>query len=135
MNVPRPSGTCAMPRRTMVSVATPSMRAPANCSEPSVRIMPQMARNVVVLPAPLAPSSAVTPPSSTTKSRPCKTLVSPYHACRPDASSSAGIVGLAQVSTDDFRFVAHRVGGAVGDLHAEFQRHHLVGHIHHQAHV
>src|SRR5277367_3921851 len=127
MNVPRPSGTCAMPRRTMVSVASPSMRAPANWMEPSVRIMPQMARRVVVLPAPLAPSSAVTPPSSTTKSRPCKTLVSPYQACRATASSSAGIVGVTEVGADDFRLIADRVGRAVGDLHAEFQRHHLVG--------
>src|ERR1700722_17931720 len=139
MNVPRPSGTCATPRRTMSSVDMPSIASPPRIRSPWVRTMPQIARNVVVLPAPLAPSSAVTPPSSTAKSMPCRTFVSPYAACRPLASSSAGmsvfLLGVAEIGADYFRLGPHLIRGAIGDLDAEFQGHDLVGHAHHQVHV
>src|SRR2546427_2232534 len=82
MNVPRPSGTCAIPRRTMSSVARPAMRAPSKRISPAVRTMPHTARNVVVLPAPLAPRIVVIPPSSTANRIPCSTLVQPYRASR-----------------------------------------------------
>src|ERR1700722_8630568 len=139
MNVPRPSGTCATPRRTTSSVAMPLIASPPRMISPCVRTMPQIARRVVVLPAPLAPRSAVTPPSSTTKSMPCRTFVSPYAACRPLASSNAGMMVLllrvAEVGADHLRFGAHLIGRAVGDLNAEFQRHDFVGYAHHQVHV
>ena len=77
VKVPRPSGTWATPRRTMSSVARPEMRSPAKNTSPLVRTMPQRARKVVVLPAPLAPSSAVMVPSAMVKSRPCSTSVGP----------------------------------------------------------
>ena len=75
--VPRPSGTCATPMRTMSSVARPSMRSPAKRTSPSVRTIAQSARRVVVLPAPLAPSSAVIELSCNAKSMPCSTRVWP----------------------------------------------------------
>ena len=61
----------------MRSVATPSMRAPANTIRPCVATMPQIARMVVVLPAPLAPSNDTTPHPGTLKSMPCSTRVPP----------------------------------------------------------
>ena len=139
MNVPRPSGTwadaCAArcPRS-----ACPSMRSPPQRISPLVRTMPQIARRVVVLPAPLAPSSAVTPPSSTTKSMPCSTASAPYAACsdrRPQAAPACCTPRLAEIGADHLRLVAHLLGRAVGDLQAELQRHHLVGDAHHQVHV
>ncbi len=46
-------------------------------SSPVVRTMPQTERSVVVLPAPLAPSSVVMPPSAIDRSSPCSTCVAP----------------------------------------------------------
>ena len=66
-----------MPRRTMSSIARPAMRSPAKRMSPVVRSMPDTARSVVVLPAPLAPSSVVTPPSATSRSSPNSTWVRP----------------------------------------------------------
>ena len=54
-NVPRPSGTWAMPSRAMSSLARPSIRWPSNRTVPTGGTMPDTARSVVVFPAPLAP--------------------------------------------------------------------------------
>ena len=59
VKVPRPCGTCAMPRRTTFSVDLPESDLPSNSIAPVERTMLQIARSVVVLPAPLAPSSVV----------------------------------------------------------------------------
>ena len=45
----------------------PTMSLPSKRIVPSVRTMLQIARSVVVLPAPLAPSSVVMPPSGMSK--------------------------------------------------------------------
>src|SRR5277367_3959532 len=122
----------------MSSVALPSMRSSPSRISPVVRTIPQIARSVVVLPAPLAPSSAVTPPASTAKSMPCSTRVSPYPAWSPRASSNADmllLVRLTKIRPDHFGFVTHLIRCPIGDLQAELQRHHLVGHTHHQVHV
>ena len=65
MKVPRPSGTWATPRRTMSSVAGRRCAGRRSGSRPAVCTMPQTARRVVVLPAPLAPRMVVMPPCST----------------------------------------------------------------------
>ena len=67
VKVPRPSGTWAMRSRTISSVGMPLMSLPSKRTRPSVRTMLQIARSVVVLPAPLAPSSVVMPPVSISK--------------------------------------------------------------------
>src|SRR6266850_2212891 len=90
MNVPRPSGVWAIPSLTISSVGLPSIRCPSKSTLPLVLTMPQTARSVVVLPAPLAPRIAVMPPASTAKPRPWRTLVAPYCASRFSASSSVG---------------------------------------------
>jgi len=51
----------------------PIRPAPAAAEPLPRRTMPQIARSAVVLPAPLAPSSTVMPPSATAMSIPCKT--------------------------------------------------------------
>ena len=48
----------------MSSVIQPRIGRPSKRISPCVGIMPQSARSVVVLPAPFAPRSVVTPPSS-----------------------------------------------------------------------
>ena len=55
----------------MFSVERLESDAPSNSIAPEVRTMLQIARKVVVLPAPLAPSSVVTLPSFRQNSRPC----------------------------------------------------------------
>ena len=54
----------------MSSVRLPVIGSPAKRIAPSVRTMPQIARKVVVFPAPFAPRSAVIDFSSMAKSMP-----------------------------------------------------------------
>src|SRR5690349_12139275 len=51
--------------------------------------MPMIDLSVVVLPAPLRPSSVTTSPARTSKVAPCSTCDSPYQACRSSTASSA----------------------------------------------
>jgi len=75
----RPSITWITPRSTMSEVLSRSMRSPRSAIEPFVtsprcpssRLL--TARNVVVLPAPLAPSRATTAPSRTCSETPFST--------------------------------------------------------------
>ena len=75
--VPRPCGTWAMPRRTICSTGRPAIDRPSKRMSPVARTMPESARNVVVLPAPFAPSSVVMPPASTARSMPNSAWVAP----------------------------------------------------------
>ena len=77
VKVPRPCGTWAMPSRTMFSVERSVSGVPSNSIEPVERTMLQIARSVVVLPAPLAPSSVVRLPSLSAKLRPCSACTWP----------------------------------------------------------
>ena len=63
--------------RTMSSVALREMSCPASTQIPVRRIMLHSARKVVVLPAPLAPSNAVTPPVAMLKSTSNKARIGP----------------------------------------------------------
>ena len=56
----------------MFSVERPESGLPSNSIAPVERTMLQIARSVVVLPAPLAPSSVVSEPSLSEKERPCR---------------------------------------------------------------
>jgi hypothetical protein len=53
------------------------MDVPANAIRPLRRTVPDTARNVVVFPAPFAPSTATTSPSSTASVTPCSALTGP----------------------------------------------------------
>jgi hypothetical protein len=61
-----------MPSRTTLSVERLESGLPSNSMAPVERTMLQIARKVVVLPAPLAPSSVVSEPSLSEKERPCR---------------------------------------------------------------
>ena len=64
--MPRPSGTCETPRRTISSAARLPIGSPRKAIVPdAARAMPLMARSSVDLPAPLAPRMATKPPAST----------------------------------------------------------------------
>src|SRR5713101_7680347 len=75
-----------MPRRTMRSVARPSMRCPSKVICPARGTSsPMIVRSVVVLPAPLLPVSVTTSPRSTVKEMPRKARMLPqalWTVCR-----------------------------------------------------
>ena len=75
--MPRPSGACAMPSCTTSSVALRSSASPSKRIVPAVRTIREIARNVVVLPAPFAPRIVVIPPFTMPKLTPCKAFVRP----------------------------------------------------------
>src|SRR5882762_7908564 len=110
-----------MPSRAMRFEGRPISSPPRKRIEPRrwPRI-PMIARRVVVLPAPLRPSRVTTSPSSTVKSMPCRTCDSPYQACNPATSSSAGAAsgsGMAgpHIGFDDLRIVRDRGVVALGE--------------------
>ena len=67
----RPSGTCEIPRRAIVSHASPSIRCPRKLTVPlGGETSPEMHLSVVDFPAPLAPSSVTIEPSGTLNDTP-----------------------------------------------------------------
>ena len=105
-------------------------------SRPASRIMPQSARSVVVLPAPFAPSSVVTPPSSIAKSRPCS--AARRRRRRAESAHLERARSLRRLRDRPRSPPARRCTSArraLGDLAAEIQRHDLVGDRHDEAHV
>src|SRR3712207_3653342 len=62
---------------------------PSKVTEPRrLPMMPMIDFSVVVLPAPLRPSSVTTSPGATSKVMPCSTWDSPYQASRPRTERS-----------------------------------------------
>src|SRR5262252_2487975 len=55
---------------------------------------------VVVLPAPLRPSSVTTSPGSTSNVAPCSTWDSPYQACSPSTASSGAALGSSMAGSE-----------------------------------
>src|SRR3954454_8159076 len=81
-----------------------------------LRRMPMTARRVVVLPAPLRPSSATVSPSRMSRSTPCSTWLSPYQACRPRTSRKGTSLMLAShVGLAHLRVLADLVVTALGE--------------------
>ena len=76
VNVPRPSGTWAMPAFATAS-GPPRSGFPAKTISPLRRTVPETARSVVVLPAPFAPSTATTAPSGTSRETPLSACTGP----------------------------------------------------------
>ena len=76
-NVPRPSGTCAIPIRTIASGERRASDLPAKRISPLERTVWEIARSVVVLPAPFAPSTATICCSPTSSETPCSALIGP----------------------------------------------------------
>jgi hypothetical protein len=75
------SGTSAMPSRATRCGGQFSMRSPWNWTTPSLTRAssrprkPEIARSVVVLPAPLLPMSATMPPAGTRNETPCTAVL------------------------------------------------------------
>src|SRR6266404_2226571 len=118
-NSRRPSGTNAMPRSTISSVARPirSWRSPSisAVTVPALgRTMPMMLFMSVLLPLPLVPSS---------------TTVSPLPAWTP-----AMVRLLTKIRPLDFAVADHVVGAAVGDFLAGDQHDETLGEAHHGTH-
>jgi hypothetical protein len=87
---PCPSGTWAMPARTICSGLWPATLWSASRTRPRRGlIMPLTARSSVVLPAPFAPSTAVMPAASAVTVTPSSTVTPPYPATSPSTSSEA----------------------------------------------
>ena len=62
----RPSATCSTPAATMRSGRAPPMSRPSSTILPAAgRSKPEIARSVVLLPAPLLPTSATIDPRAT----------------------------------------------------------------------
>src|SRR5438067_2974106 len=119
--MPRSSGQMAMPRR---AIAFEGNRMSSLCSylmDPSRRpTMPMIDFSVVVLPAPLRPSSVTTSPSATSNSMPCRMCDSPYQALSPFTSNSLGMAG-PEIGLDHARVLGHGVIVALGEDLAPLQ--------------
>src|ERR1700738_2874948 len=86
--------------------------------------MPMIDLSVVVLPAPLRPSSVTTSPGSTWNVTPCRMWDSPYHACRPSTARSAPASLMAGPHVGFAHLRVGRHGGivALGE-HAPARKH------------
>src|ERR1700751_6010484 len=99
--------------------------APSKRTEP-VRwpTMPMIDLSVVVLPAPLRPSSVTTSPGCTWKVTPCRMWDSPYHACSPSTvrRGAASFMAGPHVGFAHLRVGRHRGVVALGE-HAPAREH------------
>src|SRR5262245_41024526 len=111
-----------MPALAMRSGLRAISSRPSKTMEPlRWAIRPMMARIVLVLPAPLRPSSVTTSPAGTSKLMPCRMWLSPYQPCTSrTASCDSGMVLLlghalagAHVGLDHLRVLRHLGIGAL----------------------
>src|SRR5262249_8708195 len=72
--------------------------------------MPMTDFSVVVLPAPLRPSSVTTSPANTSNVAPWSTCDSPYQACSPSTASKGAPFGLSMTNSE-ICLAYERVGG------------------------
>src|SRR5215213_6299427 len=72
--------------------------------------MPMIALSVVVLPAPLRPSSVTTSPARTSKLTPCRTWDSPYQASSPstDSSGAGSAMACSKIGLAHQRIIGNR---------------------------
>src|SRR3954451_23675044 len=91
-----------MPSRAMAREGIRIVSTPSKTIEP-LRLpkMPMMDFSVVVLPAPLRPSSVTTSPGATSKLMPCRTCDSPYQVSSPLTASigAAAPAGAGRVAS------------------------------------
>src|ERR1700677_3227433 len=115
--MPRSSGQIATPKRAMRSEARPTVSLPSNFADPlRLPTMPMIDLSVVVLPAPLRPSSVTTSPRRTSKSTPCRMCDSPYQACSPETTICIGVDTASSMSDPEvggFHVRVLRDGGVI----------------------
>src|SRR5437660_5945137 len=101
--------------------------------------MPMIDFSVVVLPAPLRPSSVTTSPARTSKVAPCSTWDSPYQACSP-STASRGAAPTSGMAGSKIGFAHLRMGGdrlvvAFGQYPAAGQHGDAIGQVRHDAEI
>src|SRR5437868_12016784 len=101
--------------RTMASESAPWIGWPRKVMLPALGTSrPETMRSTVVLPAPLAPISATSSPSRTSRETASRTRVLPR--CRVTLLSESIGRLHAEVGLDDARVGTHVRGAALGDL-------------------
>src|SRR5215472_11909382 len=99
--MPRSSGQNASPSLAMRFEESEIVSVPSKRTEPSRRAtIPITDFSVVVLPAPLRPSSVTTSPTRTSKLTPCSTCDSPYQACSCSTASKGAATGLSMADSE-----------------------------------
>src|ERR1700761_5062848 len=98
-----------MPSRAMTFEGRPTVSLPPKVTEP-VRLptIPMIDFKVVVLPAPLRPSSVTSSPRPISKLTPCRTCDSPHQAGRLSTLSSASGMSRPDIGFDDQRILLPR---------------------------
>src|SRR5215470_20404238 len=130
----RPSGHWAIPRARTACAGRPSRRSPRKSMRPAVgRSSPEIARTVVLLPAPLAPKRQTSSPWSTRSETPWSTSTAPY-ATRTSSSVSKDLV-RPEVGPDHLGVPLDRAGRALGDRAAIVEHDDAVAEPHDQVHV
>src|SRR6185312_984982 len=129
----RPSGTSAKPRAALSWVVSRVTSSPSKVTRPRHGvIVPAMARNIVVLPAPLAPTMAVSSPRPALSDTPHNTCTSPYPVSSASTERSVsgmagaplqfgGELGVAQIGFDDLRVLRDFGRHTLGQLLAEIE--------------
>src|SRR5260221_8060260 len=99
----------------MASDGWPIVSWPSKVTDP-VRFstMPITDLSVVVLPAPLRPSSVTSSPRPISKPTPCRMCDSPYQACRPSTLSKVSSMTGPDIGFDDGRVLRHGGVRALG---------------------
>src|SRR5207237_584381 len=129
-----PSGTCAMPRAGRSAAAISESARPSYSMRPACNgTTPEIARNSVVLPAPLGPTIATNWPSATSMLTSCNACRPPYDTETP-SSRSTGRPFLAEIRLDHRRQIDHRRRLAGRKHFAVIQNHQPVGEPHHRVH-
>src|SRR6516162_10214332 len=125
-----------MPRRAIWWEARPASSLPRKTTEPRRCVtIPMTARNVVVLPAPLRPSSVTTSPSPTAKLIPWRMCDSPYQACRSSTPNNRSGMAGPQVGFDHIRVLGDGSVVAFGEDPAAGQHRDHIGKVGHYREV
>src|SRR5215471_17541289 len=110
--MPRSSGQKAMPRRAISFAGRPISSAALKRTEPErLPTIPMIDFRVVVLPAPLRPSSVTTSPGKTSNETPCRMWDSPYHACSPPTVRRAAAPANSSMPDPQIGFPHRGIGG------------------------
>src|SRR5262245_58632888 len=128
----RDSGTSAMPRRTMSSVASLSMRSPCKVTLPALgRTRPRTVFKVVDFPAALPPRRQTISTGWTSRLTRRITCSRPY----PATTSASSSMTPPQVRLQDRGMAAHFLKAALRDLDAMVEHHHTLADPLDQPHV
>src|SRR5450759_5221976 len=122
------------PRPTISAGSSALITPPSNVTVPAVGLTsPEMVRNSVVLPAPLAPIMVTTSLAPTSIETPCRIIVRPYPATTSETLSIDEF--LSKIGFDDATVANHRGRVALGNHLAGIDHHDAIRQIHDGLHV